>query len=110
MKPHFLALINMILCSKLHTQNQYKQIIIPASYCGNSVIMVMMALADLVLLTHVLCLAKNHWITLLKLSTMAYSLLWPTIPSYSEYQSPGIKVLKSTNQNPPLVHLISMVN
>ena len=67
-----------------------------------------MALAGLVLLPHSLCLIQKHQITSLKLTTKVYSLIWLLPSPKADYQGPAKKVLKSSNQKLPLVHLISM--
>jgi hypothetical protein len=51
-------------------------------------------------------LEKKCLITFLKLATKVYSLIW-ILPPEAEYQGRIITVLKSSNQKPPLAHLIN---
>lgn len=54
-----------------------------------------------------LCLAKNRYITFLKLATKVHSLVWPLLPPEADYQVPAIKILVC-NQKSSLAHLINM--
>ena len=69
---------------------------------------VSMTLARLALLSHSLPLAKIP--LFLRLTTKVHSLIWPLPPPEADYHGPVIRVLKSDNQKPPLVHLINMPN
>lgn len=57
-----------------------------------------------------LFLAKDLQIAFLKLATKVYSLIGPLPPPETDHQGIAIKVLKSSNQKPPLTTLIKKPN
>ena len=74
-----------------------------------NVSVISMVLAGLALFRSFHRLANSLYITFLMFAKL-YLIIWPIPPSEADYQDPVSKVLKSSNQKPPLTHLINMLN